>query len=92
MQVNAQRYINPMHCLRLTIREEGARGLLRGLGATLAREVPGNALFFTVYEVCCCYCACWAASLWLALALAAPTSFHVCGALALQVQFAAACR
>ncbi len=26
------------------------RGLTRGLGATMAREVPGNALFFTAYE------------------------------------------
>ena len=49
--MDARRYRNPVHCLRLSVREEGARGLLRGLGATLAREVPGNALFFTVYEV-----------------------------------------
>lgn len=49
--MNAHRYRNPAHCLSLTIKEEGTRGLLRGLGATFAREVPGNALFFSVYEV-----------------------------------------
>lgn len=52
VQVNAQHYRNPIHCLKLTVKEEGVRGLTRGLGATLAREVPGNALFFVVYEVC----------------------------------------
>lgn len=33
------------------MRAEGLRGLARGLVATLAREVPGNALFFASYEV-----------------------------------------
>ncbi|KXZ43066.1 hypothetical protein GPECTOR_105g98 [Gonium pectorale] len=42
----------PLQCLREVVAQEGGmlRGLMRGLGATLAREVPGNALFFTVYE------------------------------------------
>jgi len=31
-------------------REDGARGFARGFGATLAREIPGNALFFASYE------------------------------------------
>jgi hypothetical protein len=29
---------------------EGVRGFTRGLGATVAREVPGNAIFFASYE------------------------------------------
>ena len=33
------------------VETEGWRGLARGTTGTLAREVPGNALFFTVYEV-----------------------------------------
>ena len=34
-----------------TVQQEGVFGLTRGLGGTIARETPGNALFFTVYEV-----------------------------------------
>ncbi len=37
-------------CVRVLLRNEGPKGLLRGFGATLAREVPGNAIFFSVYE------------------------------------------
>ncbi|GIL88725.1 hypothetical protein Vretimale_17297 [Volvox reticuliferus] len=41
----------PLQCLReIVVTEGGLRGLTRGLGATMAREVPGNALFFAVYE------------------------------------------
>lgn len=43
-------YKGPLDCVQQTIREEGLRGLTRGMGATMAREVPGNALFFYVYE------------------------------------------
>lgn len=32
------------------LRTEGLRGLTRGMPATIAREAPGNAIFFTVYE------------------------------------------
>lgn len=41
-----------MHCLKHLVETEGWRGLARGTTGTLAREVPGNALFFTLYEVC----------------------------------------
>lgn len=42
---------SPLACVRAVVAEEGVvRGLSRGLGATLVREVPGNALFFTAYE------------------------------------------
>eukprot|EP00803_Ostreobium_quekettii_P008881 evm.model.scf_335EXC.7 EVM.evm.TU.scf_335EXC.7 scf_335EXC:36030-41569(-) len=44
-------YTSPMHCLRFAIQSEGYWGLTRGLGGTLAREVPGNAIFFTSYEL-----------------------------------------
>lgn len=44
------RYNGPRHCLQHLLKTEGALGLTRGLGATIAREAPGNAIFFTVYE------------------------------------------
>ncbi|GIL60795.1 hypothetical protein Vafri_15320 [Volvox africanus] len=49
---SAARYPDgPLQCLREIVATEGGlRGLSRGLGATMAREVPGNALFFAVYE------------------------------------------
>ncbi|KAG2425233.1 hypothetical protein HXX76_013818 [Chlamydomonas incerta] len=41
----------PLQVLREAVASEGwVRGLTRGLGATMAREVPGNAVFFTSYE------------------------------------------
>jgi hypothetical protein len=50
LQMAGLKYTHPMQCLRDTVATEGLRGLTRGLGATLAREVPGNAVFFTMYE------------------------------------------
>ncbi|MEW5296884.1 MAG: hypothetical protein WDW36_000131 [Sanguina aurantia] len=50
MQVANSGYSSAMACLRHTIATEGLRGMTRGMGATLLREVPGNAVFFTVYE------------------------------------------
>lgn len=41
---------NTAHCINLTIAKEGFKGLTRGMTGTLAREIPGNAIFFTVYE------------------------------------------
>ncbi len=53
MQLGAsgmRRYAGPTQCVRQLLAEEGWRGLMRGTTGTLAREVPGNAVFFTVYE------------------------------------------
>lgn len=33
------------------MRTEGPLGLTRGLGACMTREVPGNSVYFTTYEV-----------------------------------------
>jgi solute carrier family 25 carnitine/acylcarnitine transporter 20/29 len=41
---------SPLLCLANVIEIEGLRGLTRGFLPTLCREIPGNALFFTVYE------------------------------------------
>ena len=37
-------YSGPLDCLRQTVRQEGWKGMMRGLGGTMAREVPGNAI------------------------------------------------
>jgi len=44
-------YNSGITCLQHLLRTEGLRGLTRGVGATAARETPGNAIFFTVYEL-----------------------------------------
>ncbi|KAE8724154.1 Mitochondrial carnitine/acylcarnitine carrier-like protein [Hibiscus syriacus] len=47
----AVNYGGPMDVARQVLRSEGgARGLFKGLVPTLAREVPGNAAMFGVYE------------------------------------------
>lgn len=43
-------YSGPLDCLRKTVQQEGAWGLTRGFTGTLAREVPGNALYFVTYQ------------------------------------------
>jgi hypothetical protein len=48
MQVG--QHTSPIACLQHVIQTEGVWGLSRGFRATLCREIPGNALFFTVYE------------------------------------------
>ncbi len=44
-------YTGPVDCLRQVVRSEGLPGLMRGLGGTMAREMPGNAVYFSSYEV-----------------------------------------
>ncbi|XP_042512899.1 mitochondrial carnitine/acylcarnitine carrier-like protein [Macadamia integrifolia] len=47
----ATKYGGPMDVARHVLRSEGGtRGLFKGLVPTLAREVPGNAVMFGVYE------------------------------------------
>lgn len=47
----AVKYAGPMDVARHVLRSEGgSRGLFKGLVPTLAREVPGNAAMFGVYE------------------------------------------
>lgn len=49
MQVG--QHTSPLACLRHVVQTEGLWGLSRGFKATLCREVPGNALFFTGEQV-----------------------------------------
>ena len=44
-------YNSAWGCFQDLLRTEGMKGMTRGIGATMARETPGNALFFVVYEV-----------------------------------------
>lgn len=45
------RYSGPMDVAKHVLRSEGGiKGIFKGLGPTLAREVPGNAIMFGVYE------------------------------------------
>ncbi|GAB4822826.1 hypothetical protein N2152v2_009872 [Parachlorella kessleri] len=44
-------YSGPLDCLRQVVRSEGLAGLARGLGGTMAREMPGNAIYFSSYEM-----------------------------------------
>lgn len=44
-------FAGPRECLRHLLATEGLRGLARGFSGTLAREIPGNAIYFTTYDV-----------------------------------------
>jgi hypothetical protein len=50
MQATTGLYANEFDCLRAIVRAEGPGGLMgRGLGTTLAREIPSYAIYFCVY-------------------------------------------
>lgn len=46
-------YRNPFDCLRKIHRREGLRGVFRGYGITLTREIPGFGIYFVSYEWLC---------------------------------------
>lgn len=49
--MQAVRYKGPMDVVKHVMRNEGGVvGLYKGMGATLLREVPGNAAMFGAYE------------------------------------------
>ncbi len=43
-------YKGSLDCIRQIVRSEGLLGLFRGATGTLAREMPGNAVYFTSYK------------------------------------------
>lgn len=43
-------YSGPIDCARQVVAARGFAGLYKGMGATLAREVPANAIYFGTYE------------------------------------------
>ena len=51
VQLRVSEYETPLRALRTTLRREGVRGLYAGLGSTLARNVPYNALNFGTFRL-----------------------------------------
>jgi len=47
------RFNGPLDVIYKTAKKEGLRGLTRGMGGTLAREIPGNVAWFGTYEFVC---------------------------------------
>lgn len=43
-------YQSSWDCAKKIVSERGMRGIFQGLGATLCRNVPGTAVYFTAYE------------------------------------------
>lgn len=43
-------YSGPVDCARSVVQARGVGGLYKGLGATFAREMPANGIYFGVYE------------------------------------------
>lgn len=44
-------YTGPIHCASDVLKQKGIRGLYRGGGTMLIRDIPGYALYFVPYEV-----------------------------------------
>jgi len=44
-------YKNTYDCFKTSVRTEGLRGMYRGVSLTLLRDVPGNAMWFGLYEL-----------------------------------------
>ena len=49
-RVQDGQYSGPREAIYRIYASDGLAGFARGLGATMLREIPGNALFFVVYE------------------------------------------
>ncbi|XP_035288306.1 solute carrier family 25 member 45 [Anguilla anguilla] len=51
--VGADKYRGPVHCVAVILKENGPRGLFRGMGALALRDVPCYGLYFLPYELIC---------------------------------------
>lgn len=47
------KYRGPTHCVAVILREDGVRGLFRGMWALALRDVPCYGLYFLPYELIC---------------------------------------
>ena len=53
---DVRKYNGVLDCVKQTIQKEGIiRGLYRGQTSLLAREIPGNFMWYGVYEAVCKY-------------------------------------
>lgn len=48
---SGRKLAGPIQCASHLLKTEGPLGITRGLGACMAREIPGNSIFFTTYEM-----------------------------------------
>ncbi|KAJ8348173.1 hypothetical protein SKAU_G00267620 [Synaphobranchus kaupii] len=51
--VGGDKYRGPVHCVAVILKEDGARGLFRGMGALALRDVPCYGLYFLPYDLIC---------------------------------------
>ena len=51
MQVGPTKYNGFSDCIRQLYREGGLASIFRGTGSTMMRDVPGNAAYFSAYEL-----------------------------------------
>uniref|UniRef100_A0A672P679 Uncharacterized protein n=1 Tax=Sinocyclocheilus grahami TaxID=75366 RepID=A0A672P679_SINGR len=47
------KYRGPLHCIAVILREDGVKGLFRGMWALALRDVPCFGLYFLPYELTC---------------------------------------
>ncbi|XP_030648631.1 solute carrier family 25 member 45 isoform X2 [Chanos chanos] len=52
-QTRMDQYRGPVHCLSVIFRQDGFRGLFRGMWALALRDIPCYGLYFLPYEVTC---------------------------------------
>ncbi|XP_030648632.1 solute carrier family 25 member 45-like [Chanos chanos] len=52
-QTRMDQYRGPVHCLSVIFRQDGFRGLFRGMWALALRDIPCCGLYFLPYEVTC---------------------------------------
>ena len=50
LREQGSRYTSFWQTLRIVFREEGKRGLYRGLGTQLVRQIPNSAIMMGTYE------------------------------------------
>lgn len=50
-QTTADKYRGPIHCVTVILKEDGLKGLFRGVVALALRDIPCYGLYFLPYEL-----------------------------------------